>query len=139
MSFVYRMVLLGAITCLAAGICASVADGAVRHPRIIMAGNGGVCSLSTHKTFRMKLTGWKPVSTVQLKIYYGNGTDYPYQLRNGGKIKVDRHGDHTGPPWPCWPNKTYNVPDKKTYYIVFAFQLGSTPLAHATAVFKVVK
>jgi hypothetical protein len=108
-------------------------------PRLIMSGNGGVCSLSSHKTFRIKLTGWKPNSTVQLKLYYGSGADYPYPLRNEGQVKVNDRGSHIGPPWPCWPNKQYNVADKKTYYIVFAFQIGSKPLAHATSVFRVVK
>jgi len=123
----------------ASAFTAAGASATPTTPAIVMAGNGGVCSLSSHKTFRMKLTGWKPDSTVQLKIYYGNGADYPFPLRNGGKIKINGRGTHLGPPWPCWPNKLYNVADKKTYYIVFAFQLGSQPLAHATAVFKVVK
>lgn len=138
MNFIYRMGLLGAIACLATGICAATAKGAL-HPRLIMAGNGGVCSLGSHQTFRMELTGWRPGSTVQLKLYYGNGVDYPYALRNGGKVKVNRHGDHVGPPWPCWPNKTYNVADKEAYYIVFAFQIRSHPLEYATSDFRVVK
>lgn len=125
----------------AAAVFATATAGAStkRQPAIKAVGNDGVCSLSTHKTFRLKLTGWKPGATVQLKLYYGNGQNYPFALRNGGKIQVNSHGSHLGPPWPCWPNKTYNVADKKTYYIVFAFQLDSTPLANATTVFRVVK
>lgn len=108
-------------------------------PALTMVGNHSRCSLSSHKTFRMKLSGWKPHSTVQLKIYYGDGANYPFALKNQGRVQVNSNGQHTGPPWQCWPNKIYDVPDKKTWYIVFAFQIGSKPLKFDTSVFRVVR
>ena len=108
-------------------------------PTIMMVGNGGVCSLSSHKSFRMQLSGFVPGSTVQIKVSYANGNDYPYALKNHGQVTLNAQGSHIGPPWPCWPNKQYNVADKKTGYVVFAFQLGSKPLTYAASTFQVVK
>jgi hypothetical protein len=115
------------------------ATAGIKTPRITMVGNGGACSLSSHKTFRMKLTGWQPGSTVQIKIYYADGSDYPFALTKSGRVKPNKDGLYLGRTWPCWPNKAYNVPDKKERYSVVAFQLGSVPLVVAGSTFRVVK
>jgi hypothetical protein len=134
-----------ALPCLLAAMLVALGvSKSLKQPRITMAGNGGKCSLSSHQTFRMKLTGWQPGSTVRIKVYYADGSDYPFPLRNGGLIRVDSSGGHTGPPWPCWPNKTCStcgVSDKKEGYIVLAAQQSVKPSrrpVYATATFMVV-
>ena len=115
-------------------------------PQVTATGNGSKCSLSSHRTFRLEEKHFRPNSYVRLKIVYGDNTDYKFPLKNGGKIKVDRHGDHTGSSWPCWPNKTKACPacgvsDKKTGYIAIATQLGRRPKqrpVYATTTFMVV-
>ncbi|MBX4190814.1 hypothetical protein KW794_01875 [Candidatus Saccharibacteria bacterium] len=118
-------------------------------PTLSMAGNGGVCSLSTtphnKHTFKIKLAGWKPNSSVQIRVFQADASDYGFPLKNGGVVRVDGDGSHTGPPWPCWPNKTCEtcgVSDKKEGYIVLAAQQGvksSSRPVYATATFLVVK
>ncbi len=126
-----------AALCAVAGIAAIVpAASAVATqaspPKLVMLGNTklvhgkrvGVCSLSTHKTFQMRVTGVRSGTEVQFEVQKPNGD--MYVLPGVGKTEkdvADDHGQHDSNKWPCYPAPGAPGSDKVGLYRVWVVAL----------------
>src|SRR5437868_3365353 len=123
---------------------AADATAATKGPSVKADGNGGVCSLGKHKSFRLAGSGWKPCSTVQLVVVYPDNSPKKGQiyspLANNGQYKADGSGSFRSKNlWTCWPTPSLNYSDYTGTYLVLAYQLGAKPPVMATTYFQIVK